>query len=148
MYRRAHSRRFRGFTLTELLVVMVIIVLLAGVAVTYVPKRIEEARVAKTQAEIRTLESALRQFQIRMGDVPTQAESLEALVTAPQGNRNVDKWNGPYLNPPVVPQDAWGNPYIYRAPGSHNTDFDLLSTGKDGREGTDDDITSWEQFEA
>jgi general secretion pathway protein G len=147
MYRRSQSRRRQGFTLTELLVVMVIIVLLAGVAVTYVPKRIEEARVAKTQAEIRTIENAISQYQIRMGDVPTQSEGLEALVTKPQGNRNADRWNGPYLSPPVVPKDAWGNDYIYRTPGSHNTDFDLLSTGKDGREGTEDDITSWQQFQ-
>ncbi|MBD3175343.1 MAG: type II secretion system protein GspG [Armatimonadia bacterium] len=148
MYRRSQGRRLRGFTLTELLVVMVIIVLLAGVAVTYVPKRIEEARVAKTQAEIKTLENAISQYQIHMMDVPSQSEGLEALVTKPDANRNADRWKGPYLQPPVVPNDAWGREYIYRTPGSHNMDYDLLSVGKDGQEGSEDDITSWEHFEA
>ncbi len=142
MSRRSWSRGTRGFTLTELLVVMVIIVLLAGVAVTYVPKRIEEARAARTQSDIATLQQAITQYQIHCSDPPSQSDGLQALVTRPTSSDHADRWKGPYLQS-GVPTDGWGRNYVYRYPGKNNTDFDLLSLGKDGKEGTEDDITNW-----
>jgi general secretion pathway protein G len=135
-YRRGH----RGFTLTELLVVMVIIVLLAGMAVTMVPKRIEEARESRTKAEIRILEQAVSQFQVHCQDPP---DDLQGLVTKPSNSEMASRWKGPYLQH-AVPKDGWNRDYIYHKPGTHNTDFDIVSCGKDGKEGTDDDVNSWE----
>lgn len=147
MRRRYPTRGARGFTLTELLVVMVIIVLLAGVAVTYVPKRIEDARVARTRSDIRVIENALQQYQIYCQDVPSQADGLKALVSEPSNPEHRERWQkkGPFLQH-GVPKDGWGRDYIYRTPGRHSKDFDLLSVGKDGKEGTDDDVCNWETW--
>lgn len=140
--KRLRAGRY-GFTLTELLVVMVIIVLLAGMAVTVVPKRIEEARESKTKAEIRTVEQAVTQYQIHCQDPPSQSDGLNALVTKPSSSEAATRWKGPYLQR-GVPKDGWNRDYIYRYPGKHSDDYDLLSLGKDGKEGTDDDINNWE----
>lgn len=144
MWNRHWHARHRGFTLTELLVVMVIIVLLAGMAVTVVPKRIEEARESRTKAELRTIEQAISQYQIHCQDPPSQSDGLQALVTKPTSAEQGGRWKGPYLAHGAVPKDGWNREYVYRYPGKHNEDFDLLSLGKDGKEGSDDDIVSWE----
>jgi general secretion pathway protein G len=122
---------------------MVIIVLLAGVAVTYVPKRIEEARVAKSKADIQALEGAVQAYQVHCGDPPSQSDGLNALVDKPSSADVSARWKGPYIQH-AVPKDGWGRDYIYRAPGKHNSDYDIVSTGKDGKEGTEDDVNSWE----
>ena len=133
-------RRF-GFTLLELLVVLVIIGLLAG----YVAPRYfsqvgkSEAKVAK--AQIVAFENALHQYRLDMGRYPTTEQGLDALVKKPA---NEPKWSGPYLAK-AVPMDPWGKPYIYRSPGE-GREFDLYSLGKDGRpggSGDDADITNW-----
>ena len=134
-------RRGRGFTLLELLVVMVILGLLAA----YVAPRYfgqvgkSEMRIAKAQIE--SFAKALDQFRLDVGRYPTSEEGLGVLRVNPGNN---PKWTGPYLQKDV-PLDPWGNPYIYRAPGEHG-DFDLISYGKDGRPGGTaeaQDITSW-----
>ncbi len=140
--KRLRAGRY-GFTLTELLVVMVIIVLLAGMAVTVVPKRIEEARESKTKAEIRTVEQAITQYQIHCQDAPSQSDGLKALVQSPTDSDHSSRWKGPYLER-GVPKDGWNRDYVYRSPGKDKRDYDLLSLGKDGKEGTDDDINNWE----
>jgi general secretion pathway protein G len=122
---------------------MVIIVLLAGVAVTYVPKRIEEARVAKSKADIQALEAAVSQYQVQCGDPPSQSDGLAALVEKPSSTDVAARWRGPYITH-GVPNDGWGRPYKYYSPGKHNSDFDIVSVGKDGKEGTEDDVNSWE----
>ncbi|MBI1905704.1 MAG: type II secretion system major pseudopilin GspG [Rhodocyclales bacterium] len=130
-----------GFTLLELLVVIVIIGLLAG----YVAPRYfsqvgkSEAKVAK--AQIDAFEKALAQYRLDTGHFPTTQQGLEALVKRPP---SAPKWAGPYLSKDV-PADPWGRPYAYRSPGEHG-DFDLISLGKDGRPGgtgDDADITNW-----
>jgi len=137
----------RGLTLIELLAVMVILVLLAGVVTTSVVKRVEEGRRAKAIADIASLESALEQYHIHAGNYPTTEQGLEALRTKPTTSPVPDQWNGPYLTKPI-PKDPWGGDYVYICPGKHNPDgFDLYSLGRDGKEGgegRDKDVTNWE----
>ncbi|HLP97438.1 MAG TPA: type II secretion system major pseudopilin GspG [Sideroxyarcus sp.] len=130
-----------GFTLLELLVVMVIIGLLAG----YVGPRYfsqigkSEVKVARAQAD--ALGKALDQYRLDTAHYPRMEDGLAALVTRPSGET---RWDGPYLKK-AVPLDPWGNPYVYIAPGEHG-DYDLISYGKNGRpggEGEDADITNW-----
>lgn len=135
-----------GFTLLELLVVMVILVLLASVVTVVVVKRVEEAKHAKAVADIQTFESALDVFQLHCQRYPTSEEGLDALRVKPQAD-DLKNWSGPYIKRKSA-GDPWGNPYIYRCPGEHNTDsYDLSSLGKDGREGgdgVDADVTNWD----
>jgi general secretion pathway protein G len=131
----------RGFTLLELLVVMVIIGLLAG----YVAPRYfgqigkSEAKVAKAQLD--SLEKALDQYRLDTGHYPSTETGLNALVTKPSSEA---KWSGPYLKK-AVPLDPWGRAYLYKSPGDHG-DFDLISFGKDGQPGGTgeaEDIKNW-----
>jgi general secretion pathway protein G len=131
----------RGFTLLELLVVMVIIGLLAGFVAPRYFAQVGKSQVKVAKAQIDALDKALDQFRLDVGRYPTTEEGLQALVTAPS---NEPAWSGPYLKK-GVPADPWGRPYLYAQPGSHG-DFDLLSYGKDGRAGgtgEDADITNW-----
>jgi len=129
-----------GFTLVELLLVMMIIVVLAALVVPRLTGKAKDAQVAAATAQIANLEACLKNFEIDNGRFPTSEEGLGALVTAPSGLEN---WKGPYLDK-GVPLDPWRHPYIYRCPGTHRAaDFDISSAGPDGREGTDDDVVNW-----
>jgi general secretion pathway protein G len=131
----------RGFTLLELLVVMVIIGLLAGFVAPRYFAQVGKSQVKVAKAQLDALDKALDQFRLDVGRYPTTEEGLQALVTAPS---NEPAWSGPYLKK-GVPPDPWGRPYLYVQPGTHG-DFDLLSYGKDGRAGgtgEDADITNW-----
>ena len=121
----------QGFTLLELLVVMVIIGLLAGFVAPRYFAQVGKSEVKAARAQIDALDKALEQYRIDVGHLPTSAQGLVALITQPQGEQN---WAGPYLKK-ELPLDPWGNPYNYVEPGTHNNDFDLFSFGKDGREG-------------
>jgi general secretion pathway protein G len=131
-----------GFTLLELLVVMVIIGLLVAVVGPRYFAQVGKSQVKATRAQIVALTNALDQYRIDVGHLPTTEQGLAALNTQPQGEQN---WAGPYLTKDV-PLDPWGNPYIYVAPGTHNNDFDLSSFGKDGRQGgtgENADLVNW-----
>lgn len=135
------ARLHRGFTLLELLVVMVIIGLLAAYVGPRYFSQIGKSEVKTARAQIAALEKALDQYRLDVGSYPSTEQSLTALVTRPA---NLPRWDGPYLSK-SVPLDPWGRPYVYKAPGEHG-DFDLSSLGRDGRpggEGTDVDITNW-----
>jgi general secretion pathway protein G len=135
------NRPTKGFTLLELLVVMVIIGLLAGYVGPRYFAQIGKSEIKTTRAQIDAFEKALDQYRLDTGHYPSSEQGLGALVTRPE---NEPRWGGPYLKK-SVPDDPWGNKYVYRSPGEHN-EFDLLSYGKDGRPGGADeaaDITNW-----
>jgi general secretion pathway protein G len=139
---RTRGTASRGFTLLELLVVMVIIGLLAGFVAPRYFSQVGKSRVKSAQAQIDALDKALEQFRLDVGRLPTTEEGLTALNTAPPGLMN---WGGPYLKKDV-PLDPWGHAYIYVQPGTHQNDFDLLSYGRDGKaggSGEDADLTNW-----
>jgi general secretion pathway protein G len=133
--------RTGGFTLLELLVVMVIIGLLAGYVGPRYFSQIGKSEQKAARAQIDALEKALEQYRIDVGQYPTVEQGLAALNQAPPG---VPRWAGPYLKR-AVPPDPWGRAYVYRQPGRHG-DIDLYSLGRDGAEGgtgDDADVVNW-----
>ena len=132
----------RGFTLVELLLVMVILTVLAAVVVPKFTKRSEQARITAANTDISNLEVALESFEVDMGRYPTSNEGMKALIDEPTGSM-ADAWKGPYIKR-GIPNDPWGNPYVYTIPGRHNTKgYDLYSYGPDGQDGGSDDIDNW-----
>jgi len=132
----------RGFTLIELMVVMIILGMLAALVVPRMFGRIGQAKQKATYSQIELFGTALDSFRLDVGRYPTTAEGLEALINQTSGT---DDWNGPYLNKNEIPPDPWNNPYHYESPG-RNGDYDLFSYGADnaeGGEGDDADIVSW-----
>lgn len=133
----------RGFTLLEILVVLVILGLMASLVGPQVFKHLSSSKTKAAQLQIQELSAALDLYRLELGSYPTSEQGLEALLTKP---RNVDNWNGPYLKKNVIRKDPWGNDYQYRSPGQHG-DFDLWSLGADNREGGDGenhDVHSWD----
>jgi len=133
--------RAHGFTLLELLVVMVIIGLLAGYVGPKFFSQIGKAEIKTARAQLDSLGKALDQYRIDTGRYPSSEQGLAALVTKPA---NESHWSGPYLQK-GLPPDPWGRPYMYKFPGEHG-DYDLLTFGKDGQPGgTGDaeDVTNW-----
>jgi len=130
----------RGFTLVEMLLVVTIIGILAALVIPKLVGRGEQARITTARADINGgIKSVLGQYEVDNGFYP---RSLQDLLVQPGNAKN---WHGPYFDPPKLPMDPWGNPYVYYYPGKHNpSGYDLLSMGPDGKEGTDDDIGNWQ----
>jgi general secretion pathway protein G len=142
--RHPSKPKFReaGFTLLELLVVLVILGLLAAVAAPQVLKYLSRARTQSTAIQIHDLGSALDLYKLDIGHYPSQSEGLSALVNAPASD---PAWSGPYVKKSEMLKDPWGNPYNYRFPGKHG-EYDLYSLGADnaaGGDGENQDIVSW-----
>ena len=139
--RRRRTPWHGGFTLLELLVVIVIIGMLAGLVAPRYFDQVSKSNTKIAKAQIDSLEKALDQYRLDVGSYPTTDQGLEALNTRPQ---NLEKWQGPYLKK-SVPADPWGASYVYKSPGEHG-EYDLLSLGKDGQPGGAGeaaDVTSW-----
>lgn len=133
----------KGFTLLELLVVLVILGLLASLVGPQVIKQIGGSKTKTAALQIEEFGTALDLFHLEVGRYPSTSEGIEALIDKPSGARF---WNGPYLTKKVIRQDPWGNDYVYRSPGEHGA-YDLLSLGADnseGGEGENADVVSWE----
>ncbi len=139
-------RDSRGFTLIELMVVIVILGILAAIIAPRIVGRSDEARVAEAKVQIKNFETALKLYKLDNGMYPTTEQGLEALVEKPTVGTIPKNWRkGGYLESKKVPLDPWGNPYIYVSPGLHG-DYDIISYGADGvrgGEGFDSDIENW-----
>ncbi|HOE40399.1 MAG TPA: type II secretion system major pseudopilin GspG [Rhodoferax sp.] len=136
------TRIVRGFTLLELLVVMVIIGLLVGYVGPMYFKQIGKSEIKTTRAQIDAFGKALEQYRLDTGHFPTTEQGLTSLTEKPPSER---KWDGPYLKK-KVPADPWGNPYTYKRPGDYG-EYDIMSLGRDGAlggAGEDADIGNWE----
>ena len=134
--------RSAGFTLLELLVVIVIIGLLAAYVGPKYFSQLGKSEVTIARAQIEAFEKSLDTYRLDVGRYPTSEEGLNALMAAPP--TAAGKWNGPYLKK-GVPLDPWGNAYVYNYPGKNNpSGYDLMSMGANGRAGDEDDITNWD----
>lgn len=141
--KQSAKRGIAGFTLLELLVVLVILGLLASLVGPQVLRHVGSSKTKTAALQIQELGAALDLYRLEVGRYPTTQQGLEALVQQPSGTTN---WNGPYLSKSVVRKDPWGNDYIYQAPGEHG-EYDLYSLGADGQEGGEgenQDVASWE----
>jgi len=129
------KKKSRGFTLIELMVVIVILGILAGLVLPRFMGRTEEAKKTKARLQIENLEGALKLYKLDTGTYPTTEQGLEALVQKPSTGAVPKNWReGGYLEKAKVPEDPWGRPYVYISPGIKNRDFDLKSLGADGEE--------------
>jgi general secretion pathway protein G len=138
-------RREKGFTLVEILVVIIIIGLLAALVGPRLFGKVGTAKLSAAKAQIELFGTALDTFRLDVGRYPTTEEGLKALREKPSG---VEAWHGPYL-PKEIPVDPWRKPYIYKSPGEHE-DYDLISLGLDGMEGGEgenQDVVSWKDIE-
>ena len=136
--------RTRGMTLIEILVVLVLIGVVMGIVGGNFIQRGEKAKRDAARIEIGQIGQTLDLFKLEVGRYPTSQEGLQALIAQPSG---VNNWNGPYWKKSTVPKDPWGNDYLYAFPGQHGA-YDIVSYGADGKEGgdgADKDITSWDQ---
>jgi len=136
-----------GFTLIELMVVIIILGLLAAIVMPRIVGETDKARYGAALAQMRILEDALKRYKLDNGAFPTTEQGLEALVRRPSVGVIPRNWpDGGYLDKQDLPRDPWGNAYIYISPGQHSPDYDLKSLGADGLEGGDGyntDIESW-----
>src|SRR5215469_1747235 len=133
----------RGVTHIEMLVVVVIIGLFVGLVSVNMFKKADEAKRTAAHAQIANFMQALGLYKLDTGTFPSTDQGLQALRVKPDANTN--NWNGPYL-PQDIPMDPWGRPYLYKYPGDHGDEPDVLSLGADGQpggEGNNADIVSW-----
>jgi general secretion pathway protein G len=141
---RVRGAATAGFTLVEVLVVITIIALIMGLIGPRVLNYLTESKAKAAKIQIESLASALDLYFLDAGRYPNTSEGLSALIQHPGGTNG---WNGPYLRGNAVPNDPWGRPYVYRAPGQHGP-YDIISYGADGQEGgtgAGADISSWAQ---
>ena len=134
-----------GFTLIEIMLVVILIGILASIAVPRLTGRTEEARISTARSDIQgALSMVLDLYELDARRFPTTEQGLKALVEKPSLPPEPLNWKGPYLKKQAMPQDPWGNEYHYTCPGRNNEDYDLSSSGPDGIMGNEDDINNWD----
>jgi len=147
LYQPTVAGNRRGFTLIELMVVIVILGILAGLIVPRIMSEPDKAKKLKARMQIESIATALKMYKLDNGKYPTTDQGLQALVEPPSSGDIPKNWRkGGYLEKGKVPKDPWGNDFVYLSPGIHE-DFDLISYGADGSSGGEDknaDINSWE----
>ncbi len=140
-------KNHRGFTLIEIMVVVIILGLLAGLVLPRVLGQEEKARISAAKTQIRAIEGALDSFKLDNGFYPATDQGLDALIKKPETGRIPNKWReGGYLKPARIPKDPWGRDYVYIAPGNEGREYEITSYGADnepGGEGNNADIESW-----
>ncbi len=134
------QKNFKGFTLVEIMLVVIIIAALAAMVVPRFVGKSEQARKSIAQSDITQLATALKIYELDNGNFPSTSQGLAALLTKPSSSPVPQNWNGPYIE--KEPVDPWAKPYIYVSPGKNRPDYDLYSKGKD-ENSADDDITNW-----
>ncbi|RKY31167.1 MAG: type II secretion system protein GspG [Candidatus Omnitrophota bacterium] len=138
----------RGFTFIELMAVIVILGILATLIMPRIFGRIEQAKITSAKLQIKNFEAALKLFYLDNGFYPSTEQGLRALIEKPTTGRIPKKWReGGYLEKKKIPKDPWGNDYIYLSPGRHGEEYEIISYGRDGKEGgegPDADISSSE----
>ena len=140
MRSRSSRRRRSGFTLIEVLLVMVILVILGSLAVGMFSNTQRGANMKAARSQIGLWKTPIETYNLELNSYPPD---LEALRSPPANLTNPQKWNGPYTE--SIPNDPWGNPYQYMVPGRNRPDsYDLWSLGEDGQDGTEDDIGNWQ----
>lgn len=136
-------RSTRGFTLIELMIVVVILAVLAAAVIPRLTGRTQQARISTALMDITgNISVALDLYELDNGRYPSTDQGLQALLSKPSSSPVPSNWNGPYLK--RKPVDPWKNVYKYVSPGTHSNDYDLYSVGPDGTEGSEDDVTNWE----
>jgi len=140
-------RNQKGFTLIEIMVVVIILGLLAGLVLPRILGQEEKAKVEAAKVQIRALEDALDAYKLDNGFYPTTDQGLDALIRKPESGRVPLKYrDGGYLKPARIPKDPWGKDFVYVSPGNENREYDIVSYGADnepGGEGNSSDIESW-----
>jgi general secretion pathway protein G len=133
----------QGFSFLEIMLVVVIIGIMMAVIGPRLAGKSKKAKEIATKQQLQAIETALGSYEMEVGEYPTTEQGLKALVVRPNEVPE-DQWSKSMKE---VPKDSWGNDFIYRCPGQHNEDYDLLSPGKDKKEGTDDDIANYKPGE-
>lgn len=145
LWQARRSRRSAGFTLMELLLVVLIISVLAALVAPGIISRGRGARIAAAKQQIVNFETALKLYYLDNDFYPTTEQGFASLVTQPTTEPAPTNWQGPYLEHSVVPNDPWSHPYVFTSPGVHNPEsFDILSYGPDGKEGGGDDVANYQ----
>lgn len=136
-----------GFSLIELMVVIVILGILAGMIMPKLMGRTDDAKMVKAAVDIAALETALKLYKLDNGEYPTTEQGLKALINPPEKEEGIETWKkGGYLEKRTLPKDPWNREFIYLSPGTHG-EYDIISYGADGMpggEGKNKDIKSWE----
>ena len=136
------NRSLTGFTLIELMLVVIILSVLAAMIIPRFTGRAEQARIAAAQSDLGSISLTLRAYEIDNGRFPTTEQGLKALVTKPSTSPTPNNWQGPYLE--QEPLDPWKRPYQYKCPPTNHIDFDLWSLGQD-EQSSEDDIVNWKK---
>jgi general secretion pathway protein G len=134
-------KRSAGFTLIELMLVVIIIGVIAAIAVPRLSGNTEKAKIAATKQTIASASLALDNYELDVGRFPSSDEGLRALIERPAVLSEKDGWDGPYMR--EMPRDSWNRELVYKYPGDESVDYDIVSAGRDGQAGNEDDITNY-----